>query len=286
MIKIISDSACDLKKAYTEQNNIGIVPFNIIINEDTSLKDKIDIQSEELLEMMKNDSHFFAKTSQPSPDDYKIEFEKAAKQGCDIICFTITSELSGSYQSAEIAKKIIQEEYDVDIRVIDSLSASLGQGILIKKAVEMVQQNKSLDEIEDYVNKIKLTGKIFLLVDTLKYLEKGGRISKSKKIIGSALSLKPILKLENGKLDIVDKVIGKKRAIKNMMRLVNSKKNKSDKSHEFFVVHADSKKEASEIYDELKTENNIPFDIEVLSPVLVCHSGYGSVAIGIISTEV
>ena len=286
MIKIISDSACDLKKAYTEQNNIGIVPFNIIINEDTSLKDKIDIQSEELLEMMKNDSHFFAKTSQPSPDDYKIEFEKAAKQGCDIICFTITSELSGSYQSAEIAKKIIQEEYDVDIRVIDSLSASLGQAILINKAIEMVHQDKSLDEIEDYINKIKLTSKVFLLVDTLKYLEKGGRISKSKRLIGSALSLKPILKLENGKLDIVDKVIGKKRAIKNMMRLVNSEKNKSDKSHEFFVVHADSKKEASEIYDELKTENNMPFDIEVLSPVLVCHSGYGSVAVGIISTEV
>lgn len=286
MIKIISDSACDLKKAYTEQNNIGIVPFNIIINEDTSLKDKIDIQSEELLEMMKNDSHFFAKTSQPSPDDYKIEFEKAAKQGCDILCFTITSELSGSYQSAEIAKKIIQEEYDVDIRVIDSLSASLGQAILINKAIEMVHQDKSLDEIEDYINKIKLTGKIFLLVDTLKYLEKGGRISKSKRLIGSALSLKPILKLENGKLDIVDKVIGKKRAIKNMMRLVNSEKNKSDKSRELFVVHADSEKEASEIYDELKTENNIPFDIEVLSPVLVCHSGYGSVAVGIISTEV
>lgn len=286
MIKIISDSACDLKKAYTEQNNIGIVLFNIIINEDTSLKDKIDIQSEELLEMMKNDSQFFAKTSQPSPDDYKIEFEKAAKQGCDIICFTITSELSGSYQSAEIAKKIIQEEYDVDIRVIDSLSASLGQAILINKAIEMVHQDKSLDEIEDYINKIKLTSKVFLLVDTLKYLEKGGRISKSKRLIGSALSLKPILKLENGKLDIVDKVIGKKRAIKNMMRLVNSEKNKSDKSHEFFVVHADSKKEASEIYDELKTENNMPFDIEVLSPVLVCHSGYGSVAVGIISTEV
>lgn len=286
MIKIISDSACDLKKAYTEQNNIGIVPFNIIINEDTSLKDKIDIQSEELLEMMKNDSQFFAKTSQPSPDDYKIEFEKAAKQGCDIICFTITSELSGSYQSAEIAKKIIQEEYDVDIRIVDSLSASLGQAILINKAIEMVHQDKSLDEIEDYINKIKLTSKVFLLVDTLKYLEKGGRISKSKRLIGSALSLKPILKLENGKLDIVDKVIGKKRAIKNMMRLVNSEKNKSDKSHEFFVVHADSKKEASEIYDELKTENNMPFDIEVLSPVLVCHSGYGSVAVGIISTEV
>lgn len=286
MIKIISDSACDLKKAYTEQNNIGIVPFNIIINEDTSLKDKIDIQSEELLEMMKNDSHFFAKTSQPSPDDYKIEFEKAAKQGCDIICFTITSELSGSYQSAEIAKKIIQEEYDVDIRVIDSLSASLGQAILINKAIEMVHQDKSLDEIEDYINKIKLTSKVFLLVDTLKYLEKGGRISKSKRIIGSALNLKPILKLENGKLDIVDKVIGKKRAIKNMMRLVNSEKNNSDKSHEFFVVHADSAKEASEIYDELKTENNLPFDIEVLSPVLVCHSGYGSVAVGIINTEV
>lgn len=286
MIKIISDSACDLKKAYTEQNNIGIVPFNIIINEDTSLKDKIDIQSEELLEMMKNDSHFFAKTSQPSPDDYKIEFEKAAKQGCDIICFTITSELSGSYQSAEIAKKIIQEEYDVDIRVIDSLSASLGQAILINKAIEMVHQDKSLDEIEDYINKIKLTSKVFLLVDTLKYLEKGGRISKSKRLIGSALSLKPILKLENGKLDIVDKVIGKKRAIKNMMRLLNSEKNKSNKSHKFFVVHADSEKEASEIYDELKTENNIPFDIEILSPVLVCHSGYGSVAVGIISSEV
>lgn len=286
MIKIISDSACDLKKAYTEQNNIGIVPFNIIINEVTSLKDKIEIQSEELLEMMKNDSQFFAKTSQPSPDDYKIEFEKAAKQGYDIICFTITSELSGSYQSAEIARRIIQEQYDVDIRIVDSLSASLGQGILIKKAVEMVGQNKSLDEIEDYVNKIKLTGKIFLLVDTLKYLEKGGRISKSKRLIGNALSLKPILKLEDGKLDIVDKVIGKKRAIKHLLKLIKSEKNNAHKGNEFFVVHADSKQEASEIYDELKTENNIPFDIELLSPVLVCHSGNGSIAVGIVNTEV
>lgn len=286
MIKIISDSACDLKKAYTEQNNIGIVPFNIIINEDTSLKDKIEIQSEELLEMMKNDSQFFAKTSQPSPDDYKIEFEKAAKQGSDIICFTITSELSGSYQSAEIAKRIIQEQYDVDIRIVDSLSASLGQGILIKKAVEMVGQNKSLDEIEDYVNKIKLTGKIFLLVDTLKYLEKGGRISKSKRLIGNALSLKPILKLENGKLDIVDKVIGKKRAIKHLLKLIKSEKNNASKGNELFVVHADSKQEASEIYDELKAENNLPFDIELISPVLVCHSGNGSIAVGIVNTEV
>ncbi len=286
MIKIISDSACDLKKAYTEQNNIGIVPFNIIINEDTSLKDKIEIQSEELLEMMKNDSQFFAKTSQPSPDDYKIEFEKAAKQGNDIICFTITSELSGSYQSAEIAKRIIQEQYDVDIRIVDSLSASLGQGILIKKAVEMVGQNKSLDEIEDYVNKIKLTGKIFLLVDTLKYLEKGGRISKSKRLIGNALSLKPILKLENGKLDIVDKVIGKKRAVKHLLKLIKSEKNNASKGNELFVVHADSKQEASEIYDELKTENNLPFDIELISPVLVCHSGNGSIAVGIVNTEV
>ena len=285
MIKIISDSACDLKKAYTEQNNIGIVPFNIIINEDTSLKDKIEIQSEELLEMMKNDSQFFAKTSQPSPDDYKIEFEKAAKQGNDIICFTITSELSGSYQSAEIAKRIIQEQYDVDIRIVDSLSASLGQGILIKKAVEMVGQNKSLDEIEDYVNKIKLTGKIFLLVDTLKYLEKGGRISKSKRLIGNALSLKPILKLENGKLDIVDKVIGKKRAVKHLLKLIKSEKNNASKGNELFVVHADSKQEASEIYDELKTENNLPFDIELISPVLVCHSGNGSIAVGIVNTE-
>lgn len=286
MIKIISDSACDLKKAYTEQNKIGIVPFNIIINEDTSLKDKIEIQSEELLEMMKNDSQFFAKTSQPSPDDYKIEFEKAAKQGNDIICFTITSELSGSYQSAEIAKRIIQEQYDVDIRIVDSLSASLGQGILIKKAVEMVGQNKSLDEIEDYVNKIKLTGKIFLLVDTLKYLEKGGRISKSKRLIGNALSLKPILKLENGKLDIVDKVIGKKRAVKHLLKLIKSEKNNASKGNELFVVHADSKQEASEIYDELKTENNLPFDIELISPVLVCHSGNGSIAVGIVNTEV
>ena len=286
MIKIISDSACDLKKAYTEQNNIGIVPFNIIINEDTSLKDKIEIQSEELLEMMKNDSQFFAKTSQPSPDDYEIEFEKAAKQGNDIICFTITSELSGSYQSAEIAKRIIQEQYDVDIRIVDSLSASLGQGILIKKAVEMVGQNKSLDEIEDYVNKIKLTGKIFLLVDTLKYLEKGGRISKSKRLIGNALSLKPILKLENGKLDIVDKVIGKKRAVKHLLKLIKSEKNNASKGNELFVVHADSKQEASEIYDELKTENNLPFDIELISPVLVCHSGNGSIAVGIVNTEV
>lgn len=286
MIKIISDSACDLKKAYTEQNNIGIVPFNIIINEDTSLKDKIEIQSEELLEMMKNDSQFFAKTSQPSPDDYKIEFEKAAKQGNDIICFTITSELSGSYQSAEIAKRIIQEQYHVDIRIVDSLSASLGQGILIKKAVEMVGQNKSLDEIEDYVNKIKLTGKIFLLVDTLKYLEKGGRISKSKRLIGNALSLKPILKLEDGKLDIVDKVIGKKRAVKHLLKLIKSEKNNASKGNELFVVHADSKQEASEIYDELKTENNLPFDIELISPVLVCHSGNGSIAVGIVNTEV
>ena len=284
-IKIISDSACDLNEQYIKENDISIIPFYITIDDEKSYKDKIDIQSEELIRNMRQDEGFFAKTSQPSPEDYQIVFERYAKENLPMLCFTITKQLSGSYQSANIAKKLVEEKYDCDIRIIDTQSASLAQALLINHAIKMMNEGKTLDEIVEAVEEIKHTSEIFISLDTLKYLEKGGRISKTTRIIGNALKLKPILKLEEGKLEIMDKVIGKKKAIKKLIATVEDKIKHSPQDYELFIVHADELEIATQIYDELKKTYNFTFQPQSISPVLASHAGYGALALGMVKTK-
>lgn len=283
--KIVSDSSCDLDINYIKTNDIDIIPFYVTLDGKNYLKDSVEISSSEITDFMKNNPKLFTKTSQPNPLDYKEVFEKIAKENKDILCFTISSKLSGSNQSAHIAKAIIEEDYDIKIKIIDTKTGTLAHGIMIDKALKLKDEGLSIEDTFDYIEKIKDSSKTYILFDTLKYLEKGGRVSKSKMIVGEFLNLKPIILLKDHKLEIIDKVVGKKRAIDKLISLI--KKDLSDHSskYDLFIVHSGSN-EVQEIFDNFKNIINIPFPIRYISPVFVSHAGPGAIAVGIVKTKI
>ncbi len=212
-IKLISDSSCDFTEEEILQYNIDIVPFSVSFDDVTYLQENIDITKEVFYEKL-GDPNVFAKTSLPSVNLYLEVFEKAYKEGQEILCFTLSSKLSGSYQSAENAKRIMQEDYpDCKIEVVDTLQVSVSQGALIKFGDTLIKKGKTLEEVASIVRKNTSNIELTLTVSTLKYLQKGGRIGKVSAIAGDVLQLSPIINVVDGELVSRAKVRGNKKAI-------------------------------------------------------------------------
>lgn len=215
-IKLVSDSSCDFTEEDIKALNIEIVPFSVSFDDVTYLRENIDITLEEFYEKLK-DPNVFAKTSLPSVNLYIEAFTNAIKEGSEILCFTLSSKLSGSYQSAVNAKEIVLEDYpDAIINIIDSQQAAIAQGMLIKLAYNLLNKGKTITETYDIVMKNRQNITIFLTVSTLKYLQKGGRLGKVQAIAGELLNVVPIIQLKDGELISATKVRGHKKAINSI----------------------------------------------------------------------
>ncbi len=215
-IKFVSDSSCDFTRDEINEYNIDIVPFSCTFDDINYLRENIDITQDEFYKKLEDPS-VFAKTSLPSTNLYFEAFEKAIKNGEDVLCFCLSSGLSGSYQSAINAKNMILEDYEnANVVVIDTQQASFTQGYLIKFAFELVKKGKTLKETEEIVLKNRENITLFLSVNSLKYLVKGGRISKSAGLAGDLLNVFPIIQINNGVLDNINKVRGQKKQISTL----------------------------------------------------------------------
>ncbi len=216
-IKLISDSSCDFTKEEVSLYNIDIVPFSVSFDDTNYLQENIEITYEEFYKKLE-DPTVFAKTSLPAVNLYLEAFERAYKQGMEILCFTISGKFSGSYQSAENAKRIMEEDYpDCKIQIVDTQQVSCAQGLLIKFGDKLIKDGKTLEETAEIVRKNTQNVLINLTVSTLKYLEKGGRIGKASAVAGDLLQLSPILALVDGELITVSKVRGSKKAISTLV---------------------------------------------------------------------
>lgn len=214
MFKIISDGGCDFSKQQVADADIEVVPFYITFDEKTFLKEGIDININEYFDKIKNDKKLFAKTSQPNPADYVEVFKPYLEKGEDIICLTISSKLSGSYQSAKIAADMLKEEYPkAKIALVDSLNGSVGQGLILREMLAMQSAGLSLEEVVELANKVAATTKIYFTLDTLEYLKRGGRVGPTTALVGGILGLRPVLQLVDGSIEQLDNVRGKQRVI-------------------------------------------------------------------------
>jgi len=214
MIRILVDSASDILSDNKE--NITVVPLKVNIN-NIEYIDGINLGHDEFYHML-TESKSFPKTSQPSPQDFLIAFEEAKKHEDELICIMLSSGVSGTYQSACLAKEIV--EYD-KIHIIDSLTGAYGIYILVKKAQEMIQMNASAEEIVKELENLKSRIRIFLSVDTLEYLCRGGRLDKTAAVIGGIAKVKPVITISNeGKVEVVTKLIGMVRAMNSIVGYV------------------------------------------------------------------
>ena len=278
-IKIITDSACDLTKEYIESENIGLVSLILNLN-GKLIKDDLGktlTYKEFYTEMRKGAT---PTTSQINSYDFEEEFIKHIKNGDSIIYISLSSSLSGTFNSANIAKNNLKDEYpNANIYLVDSLSVSVGQGLLVAKACEMRDSGIGAEEIVNWLEENKRKVIHSILIDDLNHLKRGGRISGATAAIGGLLNIKPTLFLDDeGKLIQGEKIKGKKKALRFLVNEVREKA--VDTENEIlYICHGDCLEEAETLRDmileEVKFKNVI---ISYVGNVIGAHAGPGVLA--------
>ncbi len=273
---IVTDSSSDLPQWLMDSyRDFAMVPLSFTL--DGEVNPDIDIKT--FYDRMRSGSS--AKTSQVSIGQFLDVFRKAAQDGFDVLYVGFSSGLSGTveagFQAADIARKEFPERKFV---VIDTLSASCGEGCLVDKAVELRDSGKTLEETAAWIEENKLNLHHWYTVDDLHFLQRGGRVSASAAWFGSALSIKPVMNMDNaGKLIPREKVIGRKRSIRGLFNKMKSH-GIDQGSQKIFISHGDCKEEVDTLVEMIRNEwGNKEFVISYVGQVIGSHTGPGVIAL-------
>ena len=211
-IKIITDSTLDLPAELIREKNIEVLPLLINFGEESYL-DGVEITTKEMIDKI-NATGVLPTTAQVTPNRFEETFKKYLDEGYKIVALTLSSDMSGTYQSACIAKDMLESD---DIVVIDSRNVTSGLGLLVLKACELRDKGLGIKEIEEGILKAIPKVKCSLNFESLENLVRGGRLSKTAGTIGSVLGLRLILEIKDGKMSVKDKVRGSKKALKKLV---------------------------------------------------------------------
>ena len=283
---ISTDSTADLPESYLKENNISVHPLYYIIDRKEYIPGVIDIPVKDFYQNMKNG--IMPTTSASNPKNIMENMQKHIDEGYDILHISFSSGLSSSYNNAAIcAKNIMEECKDANIIVIDSLSGTLGQGLLVYKAVQMKKQKKTMEEIAQWIEENKNNVIHEFIVDDLFHLVRGGRISQSKALIGTMLHIQPLLNLDNeGKISSIGKIRGRKKALNTLADNIK-KKVKCNELEEVFISHGDCIEDAEYLAEIIKNKYDVKnIIINDICPTIGAHTGQGAVAVVYLGREI
>ena len=233
-IKLIIDSACDISKKEADELGVYFVPMEIQFGEDF-FYDGVNITPHEFYEKLLSCKEL-PKTSQITPYRFEQVYKEVVNNGDDAIVITISSKLSGTYLNAVKASQD-KDIFNGHIYVIDSLNACMGQRLLILYALDLIKQNKPIAEIVSILNEVKHKIKVIAVLDTLKYLKMGGRISSFVAFSGTVLSIKPLIEVIDGEVKVVGKAHGFKNG-KAMINKIAEKEGKIDFTMPYCAVYS------------------------------------------------
>lgn len=276
-VKILTDSACDLPLSFFEEFDVTLFPLKVHLD-DTEYKDLITIEPKTVYQAIREGK--VPKTSQVSPLTFEESFTQMAENKQDGIYIALSSELSGTYQTAVMIRDQVMEKYpDFNLTIIDTKCASLGFGLVVKEAARLAKENKAKEEIiKDIEFRTQHTEHLFTVHD-LDYLAKGGRVSKASAFLGGLLNIKPLLNVEDGKLIPLEKHRGKKKLLRRIIELMRERGESLD-SQVIGISHADDEKTAIEMRDLIAQEFNVQdFYISSIGAVIGSHTGSGTIAI-------
>lgn len=273
LVQIITDSSCDLPKEILEENNIIVVPLNIEID-GKNYVDGVDLTHEQFYKKMSESKHL-PKTSQPSPQSFIDAFKEAAKKTSQVLCLHLSSKLSGTVNGAMMAKETVNKK----IEVFDSLSGSIGLGMQVLKACDMVKEGIKLEKIVDRLKEYRDDMKVVVYLETLENAVKGGRVTRVKGMVADLLNLKAIVHVEKGYVKILRTIRGKKRAIRFMLDQM-AEKNVDFKDKTIGITHCDCIEDALILKGEIiKRFNPAKVFITTMGPVIGTHSGKGGLLV-------
>lgn len=278
-IKIVVDSGSDIPEEILEKYDMGFISFLSLFDEEQFVH-RVNITNEEFFDRLESFDGF-PTTSQTPYGDMLDYFTRLCSEHKSVIYFALSGAASGQYQTANIVRnEILEENPDADFHIVDTQKFSLYIAITAVRAAQMAQEGKSVEEILDECEKYIVSWRCYLLVDTLKYLEKGGRLSKATAFVGAMLDIKPILTIEHGLVESLDKLRGKKKLVDKLIEKVKDDPDFDAENPEFLIVQSDEKKgqEACEKLREEFGENCIAMYGE-FGPLIGTHVGKGAIAI-------
>jgi DegV family protein with EDD domain len=276
--KIITDSACDLPKAMLQQLDVTTVPLHVLFRGE-NLPDSVDEGLKTIYDGLRNGES--TSTSAVNPDGWTTVIEPVLAAGQDALVLGFSSGLSTTYQSAVIAAQELQEKYpERKIRVVDTLSAALGQGLLVWHACKKRDEGLSLDELATWVEENKLHLCHWFTVDDLMYLKRGGRISAATAVVGTLLQIKPVLHVDDeGQLISMAKARGRKASIEALVKKLDELGQGWDNST-VFICHGDCPDDAKQL-ESLALQRPGVKNVMVsnLGAVIGSHAGPGTLAL-------
>lgn len=278
-IKLIVDTSADMPEELREKCNVGIIRFLTLFGEESYVSG-VDITNKEFYEKIVNEGVMPTTSQTPYADMYDYLKEESEKHDT-VIYFTISSKGSGQNHTATmIAEEIKEENPSADIRIVDSMSYSVYISSAVVYASKLRDEGKSADEIIDGFFEYMKMWEVYLVVGDLKYLQKGGRITKTAAIVGNLLDIKPVLSVRDGLIEPIDKIRGSKKLYKKLIALMEDNPCFDGDKHDFIVI--DSDKELGDgMVDALREEFG---DINVVlrsefGPIVGTHTGPGCLAV-------
>ncbi|MEC2677772.1 DegV family protein, partial [Bacillus cereus] len=273
-VKIITDSAADLPVELLQAYDIDLIPLRVYDEAETEYLDGVTLESVTLLQKMREGAVY--RTSLPSLETFQEKFVSYAKEGNPCIYLAFSSELSGTYQSSVVIKEEVKETYaDLDLEIIDTKCASLGQGLVVLEAAKMAKDGAPKEDILNRVAFLMNHMEHIFTVADLQYLVRGGRLSKVAGFIGGLLNIKPILNVEEGKLVPLEKVRGKKKVLSRIVDIMEER-GKDLKGQTIGITHGDDL-ETAEALKSLITERFgcEVFIVNTIGAAIGAHTGPG-----------
>ena len=277
--KIVTDSTSDLPPSFLQQHDVHVIPLNITIDQ-TSYTDQLDITSDEFLKRLEAGAD--TKTSQPAIGQFIETYDNLGSDGSKIISIHMTSQLSGTYQTAVLASHMSNS----DVTVVDSQSISFGLGYQIKHLIEWTRQGLTVDEILKKIRHLQDNTKLFVVIGQLSQLIKGGRISKTKGLIGNMIKIKPIGTLIDGRLEMIHN----SRTQKSVIQFLKKEVHQFIEGHQLKsvgIAHANIIEFVDKIKAQFKEEFQFDdFDVNTTTPVISNHTGQGAIGLVVVRESI
>lgn len=275
MIRLVTDSTTQLPAGAAEQYGIVVIP-QIVIIEGESYRDGIDITAEEFYNRLPQVSSL-PTTTQPSPGDFQRIYQRLADEGADIISIHLPETLSGTLNSARQAAAMVEGPR---ITVVETPWLSAAQGFIVLEAARAIEAGSSYDEVLELIEELKPRQNLIFALDTLEYLQKGGRIGGAQAFVGSLLRIKPILYLKDGRIEPLDRVRTWARVPDRLLSLMADMLGPGEGPLGVGVIHARAEEKAAQLEEEIYRRFDVAelFTSEI-GPVVGTHTGPGALGI-------
>ncbi len=274
MVKIVTDSTADIPIKIRSQEQIAMVPLRVFFGEESYI-DWVDLLPEQFYKKLES-TPLLPRSSQPTPAEFAATYQDIAGPGDQIVSIHISAHLSGTLQSAHMARK---ELPDRDVTVIDSTHASMALGWQVVEAARAANAGRSKEQVLDVVRHYRENMKLYFAVDTLEYLQKNGRIGKAKALLGGLLNVKPLLSMTGGEIVPLEQVRGRAKVLERMLQRMEEDLGRSQPL-KVAVVHAAIEEEGQRFLERIQAYFNVQEGLVAsIGAVIGTHTGPGLLGI-------